>query len=110
MEVLSILGDIIFSVISTVVYEQGKGFIEEQKTKARINQWLNDFFSTHKEKVFELSQFSNYVVYQKPLTKISEYVFDTDNFLKSNEQTFIFRLASECKTNIIQGASCIIQI
>lgn len=103
MEVLSILGDIIFSVISTVVYEQGKGFIEEQKTKARINQWLNDFFSTHKEKVFELSQFSNYVVYQKPLTKISEYVFDTDNFLKSNEQTFIFQLASECKTNIIQG-------
>ena len=106
-EILSILGDIIFSVISSVVYDQGKGFIEEQKTKARINQWLNDFFSTHKEMIFELSQFSNYVTYQKPFTKISEYVLGTNNSLKSNEQVFIFQLASDCKNNVIrEGGKC----
>ena len=110
MGILTILGDIIFSVISSVIYDQGKAFIEtrkKQQTKERINQWLKEFFDTHKEMVFESSQFSNYITYQKPFDKIKDYVFNTDNSLKIIEKDFISQLASDCKSNVIkEGGTC----
>ncbi len=112
VEILTVLGNILLSVISNGLYDKGKNLFEtrkKEKIEEEINNWLNNFFTSHLDKVFESTQFIDYVKYQKPFEKIKDYVFGSNNTNSISEQDFIIHLASECKEYIIkENGKCVV--
>jgi len=109
-EVVSSISGIAINVVSSIIYDESKRLLEPrhaEQIKERINKWIEDFFTKHMEVVFESSNFSNYVTYQKPFDKIIDYVIDTMSTVTIGEQDFVKCLTSDCKNHIIlAGGKC----
>lgn len=100
---------ILTNVLSSTIYDCGKRALKAHQTKQfqeTFQVWLDEFFSTHIEPVFETSAFYTYMEYQNPCRKIVRYFLGVDNTTVS-EETFLNRLAADCRDSIIQaGDKC----
>lgn len=109
-EIASTIGNILINVLSSAIYDKGKTFFVSsrmEQIKEKINDWVEKFFSTHVEAIFDSSGFINYITYEKPFDKICNYVFCANGAGRIAEQDFISNLVSECKKNIIEaGDKC----
>lgn len=110
-EIIKVVSDLIFSVLSCFVYDKAKNDIlntAEKKRQENIKIWISKFFSDHVEAVFESSQFENYLKFNKPIDKIARYVIEAyKNDATEQEVTFINSLAEECRKEVVnQGGKC----
>lgn len=110
-EIIEVVSNLIFSVLSCFVYDEAKIVISntlEKKRQDNIKSWISKFFADHVEAVFESSLFENYLNHHKPFDKIANYVngaYKNDDV--DTEETFINRLALDCKNAVIdQGGNC----
>lgn len=110
-KIIQVVSDLIFSVFSCFVYDEAKIAISNTVKKIRqdsILSWISKFFADHSEVVFESSLFENYLNHHKPFDKIANYVkgaYKNDDV--DTEETFINRLALDCKNAVIdQGGNC----
>lgn len=110
-EIIEVVSNLIFSVLSCFVYDEAKIVISktvEKKGQDNITSWISRFFEDHVEAVFESSQFENYIKYNKPFDKIANYVKEAyKNNATQPEETFINSLALDCKNAVnAQGGKC----
>ena len=110
-EIIKVVRDLIFSVLSCFVYDKAKNEISNTADKKRqdnIKSWISKFFSDHVEIVFESSQFEYYLKYNKPFDKIARYINEAyKNDVTVQEDTFINNLAEECRKEVVnQGGKC----
>lgn len=99
----------LLNVLSSTVFESGKRALEAHQTKQlqeKLQTWLDEFFSTHTEPVFESSAFHTYMEYQKPCCKIASFILSADAGVIS-EKAFLNELVSDCKDSIVRaGGTC----
>lgn len=110
-EIIKVVSDLIFSVLSCYVYDKAKNVISntvEKKRQDNIKIWISKFFADHVEAVFESSQFENYLKYNKPFDTIAKYVKEAyKNDATVLEGTFINSLAEDCRKEVVnQGGKC----
>jgi hypothetical protein len=106
-KLIATICSMLVNVLSSAVYDTGKWALQQEKQFHEDFQiWLEKFFSTHVELIFETSAFYNYVEYQKPFQKIARYLLSADN-PAILEEIFLKQLVSDCKDSIIQtGGNC----
>ena len=110
-DIIKVVSDLIFSVLSCFVYDKAKNDISnttEKKRQDNIMNRISKFFADHVEAVFESSQFEYYLKYGKPFDKIARYVNEAyKNNVTVQEDTFINNLAEECRKEVVnQGGKC----
>ncbi len=110
-EIIKVVGDLIFSVLSCFVYDKAKIAISNTIVKKRqdtIKKWISKFFADHIEAVFESPQFENYLNYNKPFDTIAKYVKEAyKNDAAVPEETFINDLVKDCRKEVVnQGGKC----
>lgn len=72
----------------------------------KINQWIENFFSSHDDPIFSSPQFNNWIVYQKVFDKIISFSSNIAGPSQSEDE-FISHLVSECKTAVVvTGRRC----
>lgn len=111
-EIIEVVSNLIFSVLSCFVYDKAKIVISntvEKKRQDNIKSWISKFFADHVEAVFESSQFENYLKYNKPFDAIAKYVKEAyKNDATVPEGTFINSLAEDCRKVVVnQGGKCL---
>lgn len=109
--IITVVSDLLFSVLSCFVYDEAKNVISstgEKKRQDNIKSWISRFFADHVEAVFESSQFENYLKYNKPFDKITKYVKEAYKHDDTQpEESFINSLALDCKNTVNdQGGKC----
>lgn len=109
--IITVVSDLLFSVLSCFVYDEAKNVISstgEKKRQDSIKSWISKFFENRVEAVFETSQFENYLKHNKPFDTIAKYVKDAyKNNATEPEETFINSLALDCKNAVNdQGGKC----
>lgn len=70
--IVSAFGTILINTFSSYVYDKGRDFSARKRAKQdeeKINQWIENFFSSHDDPIFSSPQFNNWIVYQKVFDK-----------------------------------------
>lgn len=101
-ELISTITSIIINLISSDVDAKKIKFIERLHIRAfrkGMNKWVKEYVNKNDGTALTTSAFAQYFIYQKPVEKILNYVYEQGSAV--SEKDFVAQLVEDCKRCIV---------